>query len=79
MTCQEFVDFLAAYFDGELTNEQRMLFDEHLAECRDCSNYLDSFAKTRELAKRACRMPDDPVPAEVPEELIAAILQARKK
>lgn len=79
MTCQEFVDFLAAYFDGELTSQHQALFDEHLAQCQDCANYLDSYAKTRELAKRACRMPDAPVLAEVPEELIAAILLARKK
>ena len=55
MTCQEIVDFLFDYFNGELTESERMVFDEHLGECPNCVAYLQSYEITIKLSKTACR------------------------
>ncbi len=76
MTCQEFIDFLTDYDDGALPEEQRALFDEHLAICPDCVNYLASYRAARDLGKSAFAGDEDTLSSEVPPELIQAILSA---
>lgn len=78
MTCREFTEFLLDYLGGNLPAEQRAEFDRHLAECPWCVAYLDSHQKTIQLERVAFDMPEDASPpADVPEELIRAILRAR--
>ena len=77
LTCREVADFLAAYFAGELSLEERFVFEGHLAECLECAAYLRSYAETIRLAKHAYA--DDPVPTDVPEGLVRAILEARER
>ena len=73
LTCREVTDFLEAYLDGELRAEERLRFDEHLAECPDCRTYLRQYEATIALAKDACG--DDPaVAAGIPASLVEAIL-----
>ena len=79
MKCRELIDFLAAYLDGELSEDVRLRFDEHLAACPECSAYLETYRETVKLAKGAFHDRDDPVPVDVPEDLIKAILSARRK
>ena len=76
MTCQELTDFLSDYLDNGLPPEVRAEFEAHLAVCRDCRNYLDSYRKTIALSQAALRQPVDP--DEVPEQLVEAILKARR-
>lgn len=76
MTCRELVDFLMAYLDGDLPAAQRQLFEEHLIECAHCVAYVRSYRDSVALAK-ACA--DEPVPSEVPAELVAAITAARAR
>lgn len=78
MTCRELIDFLMHYLDGELAPEQRSVFDAHLAVCDACRRYLATYEESVALGKAACGDdPDQPVPPEVPEELVQAILAAR--
>ena len=79
MTCRELVEFLSASLAGELAREERRRFEEHLADCPECARYLRSYEETIALARGAFAHPDDPVPAEVPEELVRAVLAARRK
>jgi anti-sigma factor RsiW len=79
MTCRELVEFLSAYLAGELAREERGRFEEHLAVCPECARYLRSYEETIALARGAFAHPDDPVPADVPEELVRAVLAARRK
>ena len=65
-----------SYLDGELPSEQREEFDRHMVACPSCVDYLKTYEKTVELAK-TCG--NDPVPDDVPESLVQAILEARKK
>jgi anti-sigma factor RsiW len=76
MTCQQLIDFIMSYLENELPDEERSEFDRHMAVCPSCVNYLKTYEKTVLLAK-ACA--DDPVPDEVPESLVQAILAAQRK
>jgi mycothiol system anti-sigma-R factor len=78
ITCKEFVDFLMAYLDRELSGVQRSTFEDHLDECPPCKNYLDSYRETVALGRGCCAPDDAPVPEDVPEALVKAILAARK-
>lgn len=77
MTCREFAEFLDAYLEGSLLVEERRSFERHLGVCAHCVAYLDSYKKTVD----ACRTlgGDEPVPQDVPEELVRAILSSRRK
>lgn len=79
MTCQEFVEFLMAYLDGELSAEVGRVFEAHVGECPPCLAYLDSYRETVRLGRSLCDEPEGPVPEEVPEGLVRAILDARRR
>lgn len=78
LTCRELTDFLARYVDGALTPEEQKAFERHLAMCRPCRAFVESYRKTIDLERTAFAEPDAPVPDEVPEELVRAILAARR-
>jgi anti-sigma factor RsiW len=78
MTCKDFIEFLLDYASGELPKAQRVLFEEHLSVCSSCVAYLSNYRDTVELSKAALCDPERPVPEEVPEDLVAAVLSARK-
>ena len=77
ITCRQFEDFILAYLDGELPDKQKFIFELHLKICSDCRDYLAAYQRTIEISKRAFEKPDNPVPDDVPEDLVAAILAAR--
>jgi anti-sigma factor RsiW len=80
MNCREFTEFLHEYVFGNVPAEQRAEFEKHLAECPWCVAYLDSYQKTIQLEKAAFSVgEDEPLPADVPEELVQAILRARSR
>lgn len=79
MTCREFAEFLADYLSGDLAGPERTIFEAHLRECRDCSTYLESYEQAVRLGKASSREPDEPVPDDVPEELVRAILATRSR
>ena len=79
MTCRELIEFLADYLSGELPAEERRLFEEHLAECPDCVAYLETYEATIRLGRDAFSSVQDPGCADAPEELVAAILAARRR
>jgi anti-sigma factor RsiW len=77
MTCRELSEFLGDYRSRELDPETRQRFEEHLRGCAQCVAYGRSYEQTIRLARLALRDPLREVPAEVPEELVAAILASR--
>ncbi len=77
MTCKEFSDFLMEFLDGGLSPGEHARFAEHLGECPDCVIYLETYRMAVALGKAAFAAEDDPVPADVPADLIRAILAAR--
>ena len=79
MTCREMVEFLMAYLEGELPAGQRESFDQHVSHCPPCEVYLDTYRRTVELGQSVCRDEGAPVPDDVPEALVEAILAARRQ
>ena len=75
LTCHELIDFLSDYLDGALPGETVAVFDQHLAICPDCVSYLDNFRATLQATKSA--FASDAAVANVPEELVQAILASR--
>ncbi|MEE9608870.1 MAG: zf-HC2 domain-containing protein [Myxococcota bacterium] len=78
MTCREFVDFLVEYLEGTLPEPRRETFEGHMHECPSCVTYLDTYRETVRLGKAVCADPEGPVPEDVPDPLVRAILAARR-
>lgn len=74
MTCRELTDFIIDYLGDELPVDMRASFELHLGACLSCRCYLDQYAASVAAGRMAF---DDPLPA-MPEELIRAILAARR-
>lgn len=78
--CSEVLEFLWAYVAGELPPERVHEFDRHLAVCPSCIAYLDSYKKTIELSHESFQPGQcEPAEEELPEDLIQAVLAARRK
>ncbi len=78
MTCRELIEFLMDYLDGALPDAESRSFDEHLRECDGCAAYVASYRTTVELGCQVCSDLEGAVPADVPEDLVTAILDARR-
>ncbi len=72
LTCAEVESFLYDYVEGELPERQRKRFDMHLALCPMCQVHFAAYTRSIELGQRIAT--DDALPADMPEELVGAIL-----
>ena len=77
MTCREFADFMMDYLSSALSPEMQTRFEFHLSVCINCRRYLRSYEETVKLGKRAFDADDKTLPADVPQDLVRAILAAR--
>lgn len=55
--CREAVALMTDYLDGALSQRDRARFEEHLAACAHCHEYLAQMRATIEIAGRVT--PDD--------------------
>jgi anti-sigma factor RsiW len=78
LTCPEFERFVHDYHEGSLSPRQRRVFEFHMELCPMCRVYFASYLKTIELGRRICTADDALSSAEMPEELVFAILAARR-
>lgn len=78
LTCRDVVAFLADYLDGDLDPRARDVFETHLAVCDACVVYLRQYEQTVRLGQSAFDDPDALAASRVPDELIRAILAARR-
>ncbi len=78
MTCRELVEFLNHYLDGSLSSEPRTALDHHLSTCQECRAYLKSYQATIQLGQATFCGAGNKIPDEVPEELVQAVLKARR-
>ena len=72
MNCRECTEFILRYLEGELPAEEAASFEVHMDRCPPCLRYLAQYKLTVRAGKTACGET-----AEVPEELIRAILNSR--
>ena len=78
LTCREFEEFVLAYLDGELTQKQLTRFNLHLRICRECRDYMAAYQRALDINKAVLGAPEEPVPDDVPDDLIKAILETRR-
>jgi len=77
LTCREFEEFVLCYLDGELEPKQKKVFERHLRLCRECREYLEAYKRTVEIGQAVLAQGNGPVPGDVPEDLIKAVLDSR--
>jgi anti-sigma factor RsiW len=78
VTCREFADFIMDYLVGELAPAVRTPFEYHLAQCPNCREYLAQYQATVEAGRTAFDSLESDLPEAVPEDLVQAILAARR-
>lgn len=49
MTCQEYKDLMMAYLDNELDEQQKCVFEKHLASCANCAHEMEEFARLKKM------------------------------
>ena len=77
MTCRECAEFLSEYLDGELAAEVVRIFEHHLSLCPNCVTYVEQLRITVRASQEAFG-DIDVSEIDVPEQLIQAILAARR-
>ena len=78
MTCRELAEFLWKYLERDLSEDERFHFDAHLSVCPHCVAYLKTYQETIRMSREVFPNFDEAVPPEVPEELLKAVLSARR-
>jgi hypothetical protein len=78
VTCREFADFMMDYLTGELAVATWQAFDHHLSLCPNCQKYLASYRETVALGRQAFDDDHALVDGRIPEDLVKAILAARR-
>ncbi len=80
MTCREFAEFIMEYLDGELAGDVAAPFERHISRCPACDRYLRQYKATVAAGHAAFhKCGDGELPDDVPEELITAILESRRR
>jgi exonuclease VII small subunit len=69
LTCAQVVELVTDYFEGALDASLTERFEEHLALCAGCDNYLDQVRQTIETAGR---LRESEVPPQLREDLLRA-------
>ena len=65
--CQECVDLLVDYLEGELPPERARALEIHLDLCPSCVCFVNTYRGTVDVARR---LPVDEIPAELTSQLI---------
>ena len=71
--CQEAIETLYHFLDGELTTERRQEISKHLHECSPCLDAFDFEAELKMVIARKCR---DQVPDALRERVYRALMEA---
>jgi len=75
LTCRELVELVTEYLEGALSPEGRVRFDEHIAECVDCTTHLNHMRQTLRVVGRLTK---GSVSAEATDELLTAFRDWRR-
>jgi anti-sigma factor RsiW len=75
LTCQEFIELILDFLEGDIPPTVRALCEQHLKACRACVDYLASYQTATELGRRAHKI-DDGGEVGLPDELLQAILKS---
>src|SRR5262249_16935237 len=70
VSCDELIEKLMDYLDGELVEEQRTLVEVHLDSCPNCPSYVETYTHTVRVVRR---LPRCGLPPAVEQRLRAAL------
>ncbi|MHC2065947.1 anti-sigma factor [Bremerella sp. T1] len=80
LTCKELYEFMGDYLEGNLPDDVMCVMKTHISRCPCCEHYLENYRTAMRLGVSCCKeYAEDEVPTSVPEPLVQAILEARKK
>jgi anti-sigma factor RsiW len=69
LTCRELVEIVTDYLEDRLSPIDRRRFEEHLASCEGCANYVEQMRDTIRLAGR---LTENAIPVPARERLLQA-------
>jgi hypothetical protein len=69
ITCKEMVELMSDYLEDALPPEDRGRFEEHLAICDGCTNYL---VQMKETIRLTGMLTEEQIPQEQKSELLEA-------
>jgi anti-sigma factor RsiW len=69
LSCQELVELVTDYLEGALPAGERARFEEHLAPCDGCTNYVEQMRRT---VAALGRLPPESISREAEQALLAA-------
>lgn len=75
MNCEQVVPLLSAFYDDEMSSDQRAPVADHVSSCPDCSRRLDSLKGLSALVQRS---PIPATPRSLPGKVESAIAQSEK-
>ena len=75
LNCQELVELVTDYIEGSLSAQERARFDEHLATCTGCRNYL---AQMRLTIRSLGQLSEEAIPQQARDELLSAFRNWKK-
>ena len=56
MNCDEIVNLLVDYFDGDLSSDTARRLEEHIDCCPPCVRFIDAYRNTGKICRRALRV-----------------------
>jgi predicted anti-sigma-YlaC factor YlaD len=69
LSCQELVELVTEYLEETLPEHERALFEDHLATCAGCRNYLDQMRRTIQMVGA---LKEEAIPDDAKEQLLRA-------
>ena len=76
--CVEFVEQITDWLEGGLSDDERLLFEEHLAYCSPCGRYVDQFRATLRLLRDSDQRLGDAPPPPLRDALLGAFRQRHR-
>ena len=76
--CKSLEEFIVDFLDEKLPTPTKQAFLKHIEECDNCNQYLQSYQQTISLSKAALTGTPSTSNAEIPEQLVEAILAAHR-
>jgi hypothetical protein len=73
--CVEFVEQITEWLEGGLTDDRRLLFEEHLAYCSPCDRYVAQFRLALTLVRNSNIHTGEAAPESVRDALLEAFRQ----
>lgn len=77
LECQECLERMSEYIDGELCNFEHAEIKAHLISCQNCQNVAREFQMLQERFQRS--LENSPVPIELEQRILIAVEQEQQK